>query len=450
MSNNFAQTLSTAYIDNIANFTNEDLEKKARVGDTTLAEHVAWSPNLVIPELPAGWSAMYIGKKDVGQRGRIILLPNDTWSRRVYRIGQMSIATKAGLTEAQAKVWVDMSGVRFKHELLDVLVKTLADENLCKAYESWKDNFNKDEDMKWRSVNRVNDGLSLFKRSALKAMIVALKAPPKTKAREGDNHKAFKKTIPGLVTLDQGWALVEELSKGMRIPFTFDEYKDEYTRLTANGTGLRDVEIRAVMDKARREQEHVAEQHASAATPRGMSADVAVIDVAAFSDADAEKRLALSRTFDSLALGDRFKDDQGFNWSKVAHDTGRAEETTKEYARGNMVRFESSELVWPDFIEIDGHRVHVSGVEVVVSEGSIDLIIKSGDAELVSALENLQSSEEVEGVETVHEEIQQTPADGVQVEGTAVITEDVGGDENEAAASVPDEPTLAVENAPSE
>ncbi len=85
------------------------------------------------PVLPGGWACKWVVTPRVGNRGKLVLVPTDGRTRRIYWEGQVRGFQALGLTREDAEIVYFAKGVSFQHELAPLLAEVLADEGMCRA-----------------------------------------------------------------------------------------------------------------------------------------------------------------------------------------------------------------------------------------------------------------------------------------------------------------------------
>lgn len=181
----------------------DDLDARALQGDTVLCEDITYPDGYTDPVLLGGWICKYIGPRTVGETGRIILLPNTEWTRKLWRQGQIAYGVAHGLTEPQARVWM-ASHLPAKHDILEKLVSTLADPDLIERYMQYPLDGNHDDYLKWVSRTGIKDGLVPFRRTVLVQLLreqVEAKTKPKRRRVRDLVADAIHRTDDGDETL---------------------------------------------------------------------------------------------------------------------------------------------------------------------------------------------------------------------------------------------------------
>ncbi len=209
MNNNNVLKLQAKMIASLALRTADQLDALARNGLTVLIENAIWKSDLVLPELPGGWMAQYIGKMEAGGRGKVVLLPNHTHARKCWLEGQIATGVKAGLTEEQSKIWAT-SKIPHKHDVLELLVKVLNDDKLKEGYLSWNIRFTIDEFHHWSARTGIIDHLNPLRRKTLVRLLREQLDPEsvrgrKKKSDEDDSEKDVEMPYsPALAALENG------------------------------------------------------------------------------------------------------------------------------------------------------------------------------------------------------------------------------------------------------
>lgn len=162
--------LQRLQLQNLPTTPADDLDARALIGDTVLCEDITYPDGYTDPVLLGGWICKYLGSRTVGESGRIILLPNTEWTRKLWRQGQIAYGVTNGLTEPQAHVWM-ASHLPAKHDILERLVEVLASPDLTEKYMQYAIDGNHDDYLKWVSRTGIKDGLVPFRRLVLVQML---------------------------------------------------------------------------------------------------------------------------------------------------------------------------------------------------------------------------------------------------------------------------------------
>lgn len=231
-----ALKLQASIIADLALRTADQYDTLARKGLTVLIENAYWKDGLTLPELPGGWMAKYVGTTETDGRGKIVLLPNHTHSRRVWLEGQINIAKNAGLSEEHAKTWA-ISKVNHKHDLLPLLAKVMVNDALMQHYLSWNIRFSVDEFHKWSARSGIVDHLNPLRRRSLQRLIKELQNPqqrPDKKDRGDAAEDCPMPRSPAMEALEAEALLVESETLVVNIgeaeiPVTAAELADVHT-----------------------------------------------------------------------------------------------------------------------------------------------------------------------------------------------------------------------------
>lgn len=225
-----ALKLQASIIADLALRTADQYDTLARKGLTVLIENAYWKDGLTLPELPGGWMAKYVGTVETDGRGKIVLLPNHTHSRRVWVEGQVNIAKNAGLSDEHAKTWA-ISKVNHKHDLLPVLARAMSTPGLAEHYMAWNIRFSVDEFHRWSARSGIVDHLNPLRRRSLQRLIKELQNPqqrPDKKDREPSLEDMPMPRSPAMEALAADELANETASITMNIgeteiPVTVDE-----------------------------------------------------------------------------------------------------------------------------------------------------------------------------------------------------------------------------------
>lgn len=164
--------------------TADDLDERGSQGKTVLVDEYPFTEDFVEPPINGGWVCKYVGSKTVGQSGKIILLPNSDWTRKLWRNGQVLYATNKGLSTEHAERWV-ASRIGVKHDLLDLVVQLVNDKSLQEKYSQYEVGGDRDSFLKWQSRTGISDNLSAVKRNMLIRLLDELLNPKPIKKRGG-------------------------------------------------------------------------------------------------------------------------------------------------------------------------------------------------------------------------------------------------------------------------
>lgn len=93
-------------LDLLAKYTPDELDERGQSGGFRLITDVLWRSDMVIPELPGGWMAIYAGRAEPGAVGSIFLMPNTPWTRKLWNQGQYKVLLSDGMTEDQALLFM--------------------------------------------------------------------------------------------------------------------------------------------------------------------------------------------------------------------------------------------------------------------------------------------------------------------------------------------------------
>lgn len=146
----------------LKNYTADELDALARQGRTVLGTYYFTMDMNDTLELAGGWNCRYVGNKEIGAKGQIILFPNSNlqWNRDIWSEGQIALAVSKGLTEQQAARWFQ-SRISSKHAVLEILGRLISrnkpDEiRTCMEYSS---DLSGDALNKWRARSGIIEDL---------------------------------------------------------------------------------------------------------------------------------------------------------------------------------------------------------------------------------------------------------------------------------------------------
>lgn len=183
---NMKTQLSQQMFANLPTLSADDLDERGRTGKTILLSDFPFSEELQLPELEGGWMCRFVGTKNIGEEGDIVLLPNTVWTRKLWTEGQRSIARAAGLNEDQTRVWIN-SGNWLKHILLPLLCDILKSPRKIEAMRAFDINFPGNDYLRWSSRSGiVLDEMSRYRRRHLQSLFLEINdgvVPPFRKKR---------------------------------------------------------------------------------------------------------------------------------------------------------------------------------------------------------------------------------------------------------------------------
>lgn len=146
----------------LLNYTADELDTLAGQGRTVLGTYYFTMDMNDTVELAGGWNCRYVGNKEIGAKGQIILFPNPNlqWNRDIWSEGQIALAVSKGLTEKQAARWFQ-SRISSKHAVLEILGRLISrnkpDEiRTCLEYNS---ELSGDALNKWRARSGITEEL---------------------------------------------------------------------------------------------------------------------------------------------------------------------------------------------------------------------------------------------------------------------------------------------------
>lgn len=146
----------------LKDYTADELDTLARQGRTVLGTYYFTMDMNDSLELAGGWNCRYVGNKEIGSKGQIILFPNPNlqWNRDIWSEGQIALAISKGLTDKQAARWFQ-SRVSSKHAVLEILGRLISrnkpDEiRTCMEYSS---DLSGDALNKWRARSGITEDL---------------------------------------------------------------------------------------------------------------------------------------------------------------------------------------------------------------------------------------------------------------------------------------------------
>ncbi len=164
----------------LAEISPDELDRKGLEGDTLLIERINYFAGIEELKLQGGWKAFYVGYREDGSTGQIILLPNHEYTTGLWIKGQKQVAVNAGLPEQYIDKWL-ASRVHHKHRLLPAIVKCLKDDKLKQSYLNFSHEFTREESLKWEARNDIRDGLSHNMRVKLRDLLKEWETPKKKK-----------------------------------------------------------------------------------------------------------------------------------------------------------------------------------------------------------------------------------------------------------------------------
>lgn len=183
---NMKTQLSQQMFANLPTLSADELDERGRTGKTILLSDFPFSEELQLPELEGGWMCRFVGTKNIGEEGDIVLLPNTVWTRKLWTEGQRSIAKTAGLNEDQTRVWIN-SGNWLKHILLPLLCDILKSPRKIEAMRAFDINFPGNDYLRWSSRSGiVLDEMSRYRRRHLQSLFLEVNdgvVPPFRKKR---------------------------------------------------------------------------------------------------------------------------------------------------------------------------------------------------------------------------------------------------------------------------
>ena len=183
---NMKTQLSQQMFANLPTLSADDLDERGRTGKTILLSDFPFPEELQLPELEGGWMCRFVGTKNIGEEGDIVLLPNTVWTRKLWTEGQRSIARAAGLNEDQTRIWIN-SGNWMKHILLPMLCDILKSPRKIEAMRAFDINFPGNDYLRWSSRSGiVLDEMSRYRRRHLQSLFLEINdgvVPPFRKKR---------------------------------------------------------------------------------------------------------------------------------------------------------------------------------------------------------------------------------------------------------------------------
>lgn len=142
----------------ILSLTAAELDNVGYSGYTTLIDPIYWDDDMANPPMLQGcWKTMYIGRRQHGGYGKLLMLPDHDHPRKVWCKGQVVFAQNQGLTLPQAVRWIE-SDISNRHRYLDYLVEVLKNPSLIAKYEKYNPHLSEDYASRWSAHNGVLDG----------------------------------------------------------------------------------------------------------------------------------------------------------------------------------------------------------------------------------------------------------------------------------------------------
>jgi hypothetical protein len=156
---------------NVALLTADELDKRGEAGDVVIASNVKWSADMAIPPVQGGWAVRYVGPKEEGRYGRLVLFPDSQWADTLWKRGQLAFISRFGLTDKQNDVWMS-SDFKARHDqpALRLLSTVLSTPSLLFKYLSYNFKWNEEEAMRWDAREGVRHRLYHGSRVALAAL----------------------------------------------------------------------------------------------------------------------------------------------------------------------------------------------------------------------------------------------------------------------------------------
>lgn len=160
--------------------TADELDEHGGTGNVVIASNVAWSPDMAVATPTNGWIIRYVGPKEEGRYGRLVLFPDSQWAETLWKKGQLAFISRFGLTDKQKEVWVTTE-FRARHDqpALRLLANVLASPTLLHKYLSFNPKWSDEEAMRWDARENVRHRLYHGSRIAL-AMLTKIMYDNKT------------------------------------------------------------------------------------------------------------------------------------------------------------------------------------------------------------------------------------------------------------------------------
>lgn len=162
-------------LERIEKLTADELDRLGSLGETTLASGYRFDANVTLPTLPGGWKVMYVGVREEGRYGKLILQPNSQWAQRLWEQGQTLFVSKYLSDPKHQEVWMK-SKIRGRYDVkaLEKVASVLADQRLLRLYLHFDFRMTQDEGMMWDARNEVRHHLHPLSRIALASIIQEL------------------------------------------------------------------------------------------------------------------------------------------------------------------------------------------------------------------------------------------------------------------------------------
>lgn len=152
--------------------TADELDARGSNGDVVIASNVKWSADLMTAITSNGWVIRYVGPKEEGRYGRLVLFPDSQWAETLWKKGQMVFIGRFGLTEKQMETWA-ASEFRARHDqpALRLLSSVLSSPTLLHKYLAFNPKWDEEEAMRWDARENVRHRLYHGSRIALATLV---------------------------------------------------------------------------------------------------------------------------------------------------------------------------------------------------------------------------------------------------------------------------------------
>lgn len=162
-------------LERITKLTADDLDRLGGSGETTLASGYRFDNTVTLPTLPGGWKVMYVGVREDGRYGKLILQPDSQWAQHLWEQGQKLFVSKYLDDPKHQDVWMK-SRIRGRYDVkaLERIAQVLNDPRLLALYLHFNTNCTSEEGMQWDARNDVRHHLHPLSRVALASLVQEL------------------------------------------------------------------------------------------------------------------------------------------------------------------------------------------------------------------------------------------------------------------------------------
>ena len=158
----------------VVGMSNEQLSDRVLNGGFIVAKGIAGDLSN-LPQLATGWALKATRRTEYRSVSIVYIIPQNKDTGRVWKRGQYIIATRAGLTRAQAFRWV-ASKITIKHTLLEALCAAIIDPAKIDGYSAYDPDFTQDQYHVWAAEYSVTDHLGPRHRAILKDLLIEVLA----------------------------------------------------------------------------------------------------------------------------------------------------------------------------------------------------------------------------------------------------------------------------------